>query len=66
MAVSLHAFATLVLVDFGLPLLFEGSHSKNSLSFPVRTDPWTTAQLSLNSGGRGVWINRPLYSRGIR
>ena len=28
MAVSLHALATLVLVDFGLPLLFEGSHSK--------------------------------------
>ncbi|MEM9015745.1 MAG: hypothetical protein AAGC68_01940, partial [Verrucomicrobiota bacterium] len=30
-AVRLHALATLVIIDFGFPLLFEGSHNQKFL-----------------------------------
>lgn len=59
MAVSLHALASLVLVDLGFPLFLKGSHIKNFL-----VDPAPQTYLTL-SGAR-LSVIRSLYSRGIR
>ena len=59
MAVSLHALASLVLVDLGLPLFLKGSHIKN-----FRVDP--APQTDLKSSGARLSVIQSLYSRGIR
>ena len=59
MAVSLHALASLVLVDLGLPLFLKGSHIKNFLVDPA-------PQTDLTLSGARLSVIRSLYSRGIR